>query len=1154
MLVLRAEHHSHARWAAITISVPAFAVANAAMFSVLSYLEHAKSRRPSGILLVYLLLSCMFDATCIRTMWLVEDGSALTCLFTVASLFKVALMILEATEKRRLLLRLEQMCSPEETSSIYNRGVFYWLNKLLWLGARRDIGTNDMWELPEALRASQVAAPFMHSWRLARIRKWKHPAVYALLRTLKWHIIGSVSPRIALLLLTICTPIISNKLLAFLEAPIALRSSNVGLGLIGAFTLVYISIAISGGLYWANHFRTLTLVRACLVTATASKTGCIESCAAIDPKAALTLMSADVERIMEGLENLHEFWANLLQVAIATYLLKEQIGFACFVPVLVAAVSAGGSLGISALANERLKGWMAALQVRIGAVSETLPSMRGVKMMGLEEVVQCQLRDLRVEEIRQASTFRLIRVWGTVLSFAPELLSPALTFLAFIVYAPNDTDTMSASRVFTSLSLLNILAQPLSTTLQMLPMLVAAHGCLQRVDAYLNSKDHDDYRLRTSECLQNPPTSPKAWSEQGIALHAINSSENTLRHSANESLLIISHGSFGYQEDDPVLHDISLRIPDGRLTIIAGPVASGKSTLCKALVGQLPHKTSPVYVNRSMKAVSYCDQQPFVRQASIKDNIIGFSHYDEQWYDSVIAACALHDDLAMMGAGDQTIVSSGGSSVSGGQKQKITLARALYARNDLLLLDDVLSGLDVNSERHIYQHVLGKDGLASRLSMTVILVTHSVQYMAEAHHLIILGHDCSIQFQGPCDMLPASIGSLAPLQEDNQAAASARAHATASTPDKLPSQTSQRESTPAESAVRPRDRAVYRYYFRAMGPKLMIIVISLGIIEAAFYTLPTYWLDVWIRVSSQLGYPKYLYWGVYALFEGLALVFLCAFVYQAFVRMVRHTGQLLHDRLLQTTMTAPLSFLSSTDTGSIINRFSQDLELVDSELPIGFLNVTLSGLFAIGHMILIVISSPWVGLAFVPILAVLYVLQKYYGRTSGQLRLLDLEAKAPLYTSFGEMISGIVTLRAYGWVTGIQQQIEAQLEQSQKPLYLLYMVQRWLTFVLDMIVAFVAIIVVTLSITTSAQSSLTGVALVQVVSLNITLRSLITAWTRVETSIGAVWRIKSFQQTTKSEHCMQETMIPPQDWPQTGNVTFRQLSARWQYVSRTLAN
>jgi ATP-binding cassette subfamily C (CFTR/MRP) protein 1 len=116
------------------------------------------------------------------------------------------------------------------------------------------------------------------------------------------------------------------------------------------------------------------------------------------------------------------------------------------------------------------------------------------------------------------------------------------------------------------------------------------------------------------------------------------------------------------------------------------------------------------------------------------------------------------------------------------------------------------------------------------------------------------------------------------------------------------------------------------------------------------------------------------------------------------------------------------------------------------------------------------------------------------------------------------------------------------------------MVQRWLTFVLDMIVAFVAIIVVTLSITTSAQSSLTGVALVQVVSLNITLRSLITAWTRVETSIGAVWRIKSFQQTTKSEHCMQETMIPPQDWPQTGNVTFRQLSARWQYVSRTLAN
>jgi ABC-type multidrug transport system fused ATPase/permease subunit len=398
-------------------------------------------------------------------------------------------------------------------------------------------------------------------------------------------------------------------------------------------------------------------------------------------------------------------------------------------------------------------------------------------------------------------------------------------------------------------------------------------------------------------------------------------------------------------------------------------------------------------------------------------------------------------------------------------------------------------------------------------------------------------------------MVPASIGIATPCQADKQATLPARGHATVSVQGQPPPWTSQHEHTPTGSAARTKDRAVYKYYFGAMGPELMTTVILLGITVAAFYTLPTYWLSVWTKVSSQPGYPKYLYWGVYTLFEGLALVFLCAFVHQAFVRMVRRTGQLLHDRLLQTIMTAPLSFFSSTDTGSIINRFSQDLELIDSELPIGILNVTLSGLFAIGHMILIVVSSPWVGFAFIPILAVLYVLQKYYVRTSGQLRLLDLEAKAPLYTSFGEMIRGIVTLRAYGWVTDIQKQIEAHMEQSQKPLYLLYMVQRWLNFVLDMIVAFVAILVVAISVVTSAQSGFTGVALVQVMSLNITLRSLITAWTRAETSLGAVGRIKSFQQTTRSENRAQEIVVPPQDWPQAGKVTFKQLSAQWQYVS-----
>ena len=180
--------------------------------------------------------------------------------------------------------------------------------------------------------------------------------------------------------------------------------------------------------------------------------------------------------------------------------------------------------------------------------------------------------------------------------------------------------------------------------------------------------------------------------------------------------------------------------------------------------------------------------------------------------------------------------------------------------------------------------------------------------------------------------------------------------------------------------------------------------------------------------------------------------------------MILRAGSKLHWTTLSTVMAAPLAFFTNTDTGETLNRFSQDIQLIDGEIPQNLLNGVISALAAVGNAGLIA-SATWYILASFPILlAVIYSIQKYYLRTSRQLRFMDLEAKTPLYTQFIESLSGLVTLRAFGWQQANHSLNNELLDTSQRPFYLLYMIQGWLQLVMDLITLGLALMVVGLSL------------------------------------------------------------------------------------------
>jgi ABC-type multidrug transport system fused ATPase/permease subunit len=254
-------------------------------------------------------------------------------------------------------------------------------------------------------------------------------------------------------------------------------------------------------------------------------------------------------------------------------------------------------------------------------------------------------------------------------------------------------------------------------------------------------------------------------------------------------------------------------------------------------------------------------------------------------------------------------------------------------------------------------------------------------------------------------------------------------------------------------------------------------------------------------------------------------------------------------------MNAPISYLSSTEPGSLINRFSQDMELVDMELPVSLIHTVLMTFVLTAQTLVIVSTAKFAGAALPFTILAAYMTQKYYLRTSRALRFLDIEAKSSLFNHFLETHGGLVTIRAFNWTHDYLRGNADHINVSQRPAYLLLSVQRWLGLVLDLLVGGIAVILAAVAVKTRGQvhAGLMGLALLNIVGFSSTLKQLITNWTLLETSTGAISRIRTFTRTVESEeqYLNQDQNLqmvpcpPPLYWPRNGAISFNSVTASY---------
>ncbi len=256
------------------------------------------------------------------------------------------------------------------------------------------------------------------------------------------------------------------------------------------------------------------------------------------------------------------------------------------------------------------------------------------------------------------------------------LISPLLALAIYAAVTRSKGQPLEAGTVFTALSLMAIISQPLTFLFQSIPNLMAAVACFDRIQKFLLTETRRDYRTSISSTIDMENVrfeKEKLETETSDKLV----DESALLDRGGSVVINIRNGSFGWKENDPpTLQDINLTIQNSNLTMIIGPVGSGKTTLLKAFLGEIP--TSAGEVNIASTNIGFCDQTPWLTNRTVRENIIGYSKFDSSWYSTVLYACALDEDLISLPNGDHSKLGSKGIVLSGGQKQRVVSYFSLF--------------------------------------------------------------------------------------------------------------------------------------------------------------------------------------------------------------------------------------------------------------------------------------------------------------------------------------------------------------------------------------------------------------------------------------------------------------------------------------------
>ncbi|KFP85745.1 Canalicular multispecific organic anion transporter 1, partial [Acanthisitta chloris] len=963
---------------------------------------------------------------------------------------------------------------------------------------------------------------------------------------------------------------VSPQLLKLLIAFVSDEESFAWQGYLYAILLFLTAVIQSLCLqqYFSLCFQLGINVRASLIAAIYKKSLTMSSATRKESTVGETvnLMSADAQRFMDMANFVHQLWSSPLQIILSIVFLWGELGPSVLAGIAVMVLLIPINAFLVAKAKNIQVRNMKNKDERMKIMTEILNGIKILKLFAWEPSFEKRVNEVRAHELKDLVNFSYLQSISIfVFTCAPFLVSLA----SFAVYVlVDENNILDAQKAFTAISLFNVLRFPMAMLPLVLSTLVQTKVSTARLERYLGGEDLD-----TSAIHHNPiPGSAVRFSEATFAWE---------------------------QDSNAAIRDVTLDITPGSLVAVVGAVGSGKSSLVSAMLGEMENIKGHINIQGSL---AYVPQQAWIQNATLKDNILFGSELDEARYQEVIKACALLPDLDLLPAGDQTEIGEKGINLSGGQKQRVSLARAVYSNADIYILDDPLSAVDAHVGKYLFEHVLGPKGLLQ--NKTRILVTHSISFLPQVDNIVVLAAGAVSEY-GSYSTLLANKGAFAQflnlygsqeedVSEENIAAGDEEQGDEDVEPcmeegsDDVVTMTLKREASIHQRELRrslskkstsswkktqkaPPEKvkgqqliekeavetgkvkfSMYLRYLRAVG-LCYSFWIAMGYVgQYVAFVGTNLWLSAWTDDAQHYlnqTYPveqrdlRIGVFGALGVSQALFLLFATMLSAQGAMRASR----VMHQQLLSNILRVPMSFFDTTPTGRIVNRFAKDIFTIDETIPMSFRSWLSCFMAIISTLLMISLATPFFALIIIPLSIFYYFVLRFYVSTSRQLRRLDSVTRSPIYSHFGETVSGLSVIRAYGHQERFLKQNEITMDINQKSVYSWIISNRWLAIRLEFVGSLVVFFSALLAVISKGtlEGGIVGLSVSSALNVTQTLNWLVRTSSELETNIVAVERVHEYTKV-KNEAPWVTRKRPPPGWPSKGEIQFVDYKVRYR--------
>ncbi|XP_033614349.1 multidrug resistance-associated protein 1 isoform X3 [Fukomys damarensis] len=1136
-------------------------------------LERRKGVQSSGIMLTFWLVALLCALVIFRSRVMTAlKESAKVSLFRDTTFyvyfFLVLIQLVLACFSDRLPLFSESINDPnpcpESGASFLSRITFWWITGLMIRGYRQPLESGDLWSLNKEDTSQQVVPVLVKNWKKECAKSRKHPVkmVYSsssssskdaakpkgsskvdvneeaealivkspqkerdpslfkvLYKTFGPYFLMSFLFKALHDLMMFAGPEILKLLINFVNdknAPDWQGYFYTALLFVSAClqTLVlhqYFHICFVSGMRIKTAVIGAVYRKALVITNSARKSSTVGEI--------VNLMSVDAQRFMDLATYINMIWSAPLQVILALYLLWLNLGPSVLAGVAVMILMVPLNAVMAMKTKTYQVAHMKSKDSRIKLMNEILNGIKVLKLYAWELAFKDKVMAIRQEELKVLKKSAYLAAVGTFTWVCTPFLVALSTFAVYVTI--DKSNVLDAQKAFVSLALFNILRFPLNILPMVISSIVQASVSLKRLRTFLSHEELE----------------PGSIERQSV------------KDAGGTNSVTVKNATFTWARGEaPTLNGITFSVAEGALVAVVGQVGCGKSSLLSALLAEMDKLEGHVTLKGS---VAYVPQQAWIQNDSLRENILFGRQLQERYYKSVVEACALLPDLEILPSGDRTEI---------GEKTRILVTHGIsyLPQVDVIV---VMTGGKI-SEMGSYQELLARDGAFAEFLRTYASTEQEQASEDDGSKVVDKEEDGVMAVTGPGKeakqmengmLVTDAAGRQLQRQLSSSSSYSGDASKHRTSAAELQKPGAQEESWKLMEADKAQtgqvQLSVYWNYMKAIGLFLSFLSIFLFLCNHVSSLASNYWLSLWTddRVVNGTQEHTNVRLGVYGalgISQGVAV-----FGYSMTVSIGGiFASRRLHLDLLHNVLCSPMSFFERTPSGNLVNRFSKELDTVDSMIP-QVIKMFMGSLFTVlGSCILILLATPIAAVVIPPLGLIYFFVQKFYVASSRQLKRLESVSRSPVYSHFNETLLGVSVIRAFEEQERFIHQSDLKVDENQKAYYPSIVANRWLAVRLECVGNCVVLFAALFAVISrhSLSAGLVGLSVSYSLQVTSYLNWLVRMSSEMETNIVAVERLKEYSETEKEAPWQIQETAPPSNWPQVGRVEFRDYSLRYR--------